>query len=440
MQKRWLQIYFLFGILMVAFAGGIWVGARRLLPYRVVATAWQTARTLRQEHEAERPPHVYKARYEGEGVVASRPELMQPGPTLITGVWQDEDEWYLGAHLLADDGAVLHRWHLDPATIWPRSPHSDWTKGSKNHRTKTYLHGSHLYENGDLVFNFECMGLVKVNAASEVLWKLPRRTHHSVFPDEDGSLWVCGLRWHGQAAPRFVGLKAPFVEDTIMQVSTDGEILREVSLLDVLYNSGYKALLFSKRASNSGDVTHLNDVEVLSTSKAAAFPMFEAGDILVSLRYANALLVIDGKTERVKWALTHRTLAQHDPDFMADGRISVFDNNLPFPAQPDTALGGTQILAIAPSTKAISRLYGDDPKEYFYTKTGGKHQHLSNGNMTITESRAGRVFEVTPDGETVWDWRAPQWEGSMVAEVLEGSRYASSFASFATPLKQESTR
>jgi len=34
----------------------------------------------------------------------------------------------------------------------------------------------------------------------------------------------------------------------------------------------------------------------------------------------------------------------------------------------------------------------------------GTHQRLINGNILITESVAGRVFEATPDGEVVWEY------------------------------------
>ena len=32
---------------------------------------------------------------------------------------------------------------------------------------------------------------------------------------------------------------------------------------------------------------------------------------------------------------------------------------------------------------------------------------LANGNRLITESQAGRVFEVSPDGEVVWEYIKP---------------------------------
>jgi hypothetical protein len=34
-------------------------------------------------------------------------------------------------------------------------------------------------------------------------------------------------------------------------------------------------------------------------------------------------------------------------------------------------------------------------------------QRLPNGNTLVCSGAPGRVFEVSPDGELVWDWRSP---------------------------------
>ena len=44
------------------------------------------------------------------------------------------------------------------------------------------------------------------------------------------------------------------------------------------------------------------------------------------------------------------------------------------------------------------------------------------GNLLITESEAGRVFEVTPEGDIVWSY-INRWDEERVAKVAEGSRY-----------------
>jgi hypothetical protein len=178
------------------------------------------------------------------------------------------------------------------------------------------------------------------------------------------------------------------------------------------------------------DILHLNDIEILSKDYAGNFNLFKAGDIMISLYYQNTVLVIDGETERIKWTMTGPFIGQHDPDFTKDGFITLFDNY-------DDKLGGSRILRIEPLTREITMLYGHRQNQYFYTQFCGKHQTLPNGNIIITESYAGRVFEITADGEVVWDWITQRWDENNISEVLEGTRYSAEFAVFSDMLRKD---
>lgn len=60
--------------------------------------------------------------------------------------------------------------------------------------------------------------------------------------------------------------------------------------------------------------------------------------------------------------------------------------------------------------------------EPFYTEFQGKWQLLDNGNLLLTESQAGRVVEVAPDGRSVWEWIAEPYDEDPVPEITEGTR------------------
>ncbi len=50
----------------------------------------------------------------------------------------------------------------------------------------------------------------------------------------------------------------------------------------------------------------------------------------------------------------------------------------------------------------------------FYSPFISSAQRLPNGNTLITEGSDGRIFEVTPDHELVWEYLSPYWrQGAM---------------------------
>ena len=51
--------------------------------------------------------------------------------------------------------------------------------------------------------------------------------------------------------------------------------------------------------------------------------------------------------------------------------------------------------------------YGETPEQHFFTESRGGAQALANGNVLITDSEQGRAFEVTREGEVVWEFWNP---------------------------------
>ncbi len=413
------KYFFVLSLCILMFVYGYLCRQKFIFPYHHLVAGFHQ---LEKYIPLSRPHHLYPIRYSESGVKVHSPDKIMPGITLLTSFWPKTDgqfgitEVRAGIRLIDINGKTLHHWEVSPKEIWPESPHQDHEKNSLN-TNGNYVHGTYLFPNGDVVFNVEYMGLVRMNSAGEVLWKLPYRTHHSVFYDEEGSFWVPGLQWIEKGDQRiklFPGLKVPFTEATILKVSPEGKILNKISLLEALYNSNNHHFIRHYRFQEYGDVLHLNDVEVLSSQFAEHFPLFNQGDLVASLRHGSTLVVL-GQTGKIKWISTGVFTRQHDPDFEPDGWITVFDNRM--------NLGRTWIRKINPLTGEVKTLYPTKPDQDFYSQAGGKHQKLSNGNRLITEARAGRVFEITPEGETVWEWIQQPYDEKYVSEVLEGTRY-----------------
>lgn len=383
-------ILFIFSLMVFAFIFGFVSGVAKLFPYP------QVSEVVTAIDDQLNPWYYMEAADPKVQTVHDRKQAYQ-GLNLVTGIGADR---ILVAKIVDMDGRELHRWDVDWFEIWPDAEHIPWRKPKS--RPGASIHGAYLTPEGDLIFNFEYLGLVRLARDGHVVWKLPYQTHHSIFVDDDGTLWVSGQIDHIKPKPGFPNYKPNFVEYTVLKVSTDGEILREISLFDVLKDNGLYGLLTMQPTDQlsttvSDDSLHLNDVEVFSRHMEEGF--FRHGDIMVSLRNINGILVLTPEG-RVKYSSIGKYVRQHDPDFVDGNTISVFDNNnITGAPNPSSRI----VLEHVPSGETEVVFEGTEAVPFF-TDIMGKNQWLPNGNLLITETRGGRAFELTPQGEMVWDY------------------------------------
>lgn len=350
----------------------------------------------------ERPWYLGDSK-ETQAVRVVAAEAMAPGLTLINGMSRD------GTTLLRvvdAYGRTIHSWRLKWSELWPNPTHvaADETPNPP------VVHGVLLMPNGDVVLNFDALGMLRVNECGTVVWRLPYRTHHSVGLDNEGNIWAPGIVWRHEKVARFPNYEPPFSDYTIVQVSPDGRIIKELSILDLLLQNGLTGLSHMSTTQErstvvSGDTLHLNDVEIFPSSLAPG--VFESGDVMISLRNINTILVFDPRTRRIKFMTVGRVLRQHDPDFLDGNTISVFDdNNLAdwTDGKPDPAGHYSRIITISAKDESIAVRYQGTKDHPFFTDVLGDHQMLPNGNILITESMAGRVFEVDAGGRIIWEY------------------------------------
>ncbi len=342
--------------------------------------------------------------------LAAAESRMQPGVTLLTGLFGDR----LGARLVDVNGAIVHEWPVDFFSILAEK---------KRYRFDALIHGAHLFENGDLLVSIDKRGMIRIDACGKIIWLNESQTHHSIDVDDDGFIWAPKgpILYHNDRI-----LSHPFHIDEIVRIDpATGETLETISLGDVVVNSDEMALVTSGSAVFL-DILHVNDVEILDHADAAAFPLFSAGDIMVSSWQDSAVFVIDRVTKKIKWSRSGPTQFQHDPDFRPNGTITVLDNRGYAAASAKNHWlgdrGGSRIVAIRPGTRQVETLYQSDNRNNFYTPRRGKHQWLANGNLLITETDAGRAFEVTPDGDVVWQY-VNRYDADEVGWLMKASRH-----------------
>lgn len=412
------RIVFVASLAVLAWLHGFATSARQWFPNDLLDQAWDQAQAMWPF----RPPiYLHERIYGREGAQIVEPEALQPGLTLITSAWGSPGDLTPGLRLIDRQGEVLHEWRIDPTDAF-----SQFTDRFRPAVKDFDLQGTYLFPNGDVLVNLEYAGTLRLDACGNVLWRLQAGNHHSIARAEDGSFWIPAVtpspRRESPAHPDgFPGIERPVYQDQILRVTEDGTVLETINVLDVLYANGLEWLLAEEDRLRDVDPTHLNDVEPLPDSLAAEYPLFEGGDLVVSLRALDLVFVLDPETERVKWHAAQHLIRQHDPDFIGGGWIGVFDNRWDG-TRRGTMLGGSRILAFQPHTDSMRVWFPTPRSEPFYTPHRGKWQRLDNGNLLLTEEAAGRIVEVAPDGRTVWEWVAAPYEASDVAAVTKGTR------------------
>ena len=413
--------------LFLAFLAGMADSHYRLWPSGTLQSVVRSGRELATDWRGYlgfRPSRLllHPARSSGTGVTNYRAGQADNGLTLISGLFDNQ----IGIVLIDMHGTVVNRWSPRYNAIFPSPDHVIPRKDRPNSRWGYAIHDANAFEDGSVVFNFEYLGMVKMDRCGNVVWTVPQMTHHLFSQSEDGTFWVLSRRYRDTDSGDHEAVRTPFFDDTILQVTPDGRVVREIEFLDVIAKGGLQALLadpglFSPiegGAFTSLDPVHLNDVEVFSVENAIPALGIRPGDLLVSSRQLNLLIVFDPSTLETRWWQSGPWLRQHDPDILPGGRLSLFNNN--------TGLGPSTIMAVDLLTRRTNVLYPPEDGAPFFSAAMGAHQHLPNGNLLITDPQAGRVFEVTPAAETVWEY-INRYDPNTVADVSVATRYPSGF-------------
>lgn len=153
------------------------------------------------------------------------------------------------------------------------------------------------------------------------------------------------------------------------------------------------------------DRFHLNSIQVLPPSgRGQRDPRFAPDNLLLCLRNASLLLVIDPSDGRIQWSYGPGELDfPHHPTLLPSGRILVFDNGFHRSwsrlVELDPGAPGAQ-------TNVAWDWRAADPPA-FHSPTRGAAERLAGGQTLVTDSESGRLFELDPAGRVTWRWLRP---------------------------------
>jgi hypothetical protein len=432
-QSKLPIVAFITSLVGFAFALGVAIGAYEVFPYQHLKHVINSVETVvadRGRLVSNLPTgFISKRRYQGSGVTIHDTENAQPGFTLLSGFFEDLPE----IRLIRLDGSVVQRWPISYSALFPSSHHIFPKEDRPSSDWNAAVHGIHISPDGSILFNLDAKGTAKVDRCGKPIWTLEHMTHHSVELSLDGSYWIPSVNIVDESDKSLPHFKTPYRDDTILRVSSDGQVLTEKSVHEIFVENGLFAVLVSNgrfpTRMNEYDALHVNDIEELKPDIANSFPAFEAGDLLLSMRHLNLLLVVDPDDWTVRWYKVGPWLRQHDPDFQADGRITVFNNNSD-DTEKGEILGGSNIMSLRPaaSVSDLSVIFGDGEGEWFFTNTQGKHQRLENGNFLVAEYYAGRVFEFNAERNIVWQY-INVFDEDHAAKISGAERYPENYFS-----------
>jgi hypothetical protein len=243
----------------------------------------------------------------------------------------------------------------------------------------------------------------------------------------------------------------PVRDQNIYEVTPQGELVWQWSAIDHREQLGIAPediglLLDPKVRNRRTGLLALNNMHPLGPNKwhRAGDERFHPDNLMIDSRDGNFIAIVAKSTGDIVWLTgpsypgsqdmskrkftgavprpLDQTCGQHDAHLIPDGcpgagNILLFDNGgySGWPPVYHFLWQATRILEIDPNTRDIVWQYdasssGDQVWTFFSYFMGGVRR-LPNGNTLICETIHGRIFQVTPEGEIVWEYVCPIFVG-----------------------------
>lgn len=329
------------------------------------------------------------------------------------------------AILMDMEGAVLHRWQRAYLDVFPAE------RAEERNPNEQFWRRAYLYPDGSLLAIHDGLAILKLDRDSNVVWAARNHAHHDLDVLPDGDIYT--LTREARSIPRV--MKDVYVlEDFVAVLASDGTPKAKMSLLRAMERSEpehqwrpawhrfWRIEQERGLANPPTDLFHTNSIAVLDGSHADVLPEFAAGNLLLSFCHLEMVAVMDPTTRSMTWSRYGDWALQHDPNLTDRGGLLVFDNNW--------RERRSRVVETDPRTGEVLWQYVGDETDPFWSRTCGAAQRLPNGNTLISESDRGRAFEVTPDGEIVWEFYNPHRAGDrqqLIATLFEMVRLPPDF-------------
>jgi hypothetical protein len=306
----------------------------------------------------------------------------EPGYTLLTSV--------RGYHatLIDMQGRIVHRWKLPEGiqyaylletgnlllrTLPPAEAEgTERIGGSSAAIVELDWDGNVVWRHDDRFLHHDCLRLPGGNTLVPRWEKLP----------EGLTERVQGGHSHHEDPQRMWA-------DVVQELAPSGQVVRQWRSWEHLdFETDVKCPLESR-----AEWTHLNGLALTPS-----------GDWLMSFRLTDTIGLVDAATGAFKWKWGKGVLShQHHPTWLPNGRVLVFDNGCHRLREP----AYSRVVEVDPGTGEIAWQYKAPTVLAFNSFMVSGAERLAGGNTFITEGATGRLFEITPEGEVVWEYVSP---------------------------------
>lgn len=124
-----------------------------------------------------------------------------------------------------------------------------------------------------------------------------------------------------------------------------------------------------------------------------------------------------GQGEKPSWYNNgdQKVFGSHGVSYLGRDRFMIFDNG------SERAEGNrSSIVIVNRKTNEIEWQYSTVTPQSFYSFRQGYVQMLDNGNIHVTSTNSGHLFEVTKDKKIVWDYVSPVFSGKTKCFAEDG--------------------
>ncbi len=292
------------------------------------------------------------------------------------------------ALLLDDEGQVVHAWFHPEGLI-----HVSLL--ANGHLLAHTLPPEHA--DGAEQIGGSAGALVELDWDSNVVWEYRDPfMHHDYQRLANGNSLV--LAWDklpDDLRPNLVGGHAHADDpawtwaDVIKEIDPYGAVVREWRSWEHLSFEEHRICPLESHK----EWTHCNSIDFTAT-----------GDWLLSFRLTSTVAIVDPEGGAVKWSWGPEELShQHHATALDSGNILLFDNGCHRPRMPSFS----RVVELDPESGMIVWSYQAETIVAFFSFMVSGCERLPNGNTFVTEGASGRLFEVTPGHEIVWEFVSP---------------------------------